>query len=233
MQLVTAAADPISAGWIRVAALLSPDHWMQVTTEFGSGCWIHVTADSILRLTRVLAAGNELQRASVEFHQNKRKWLSLCVYKPLNQNDSLFVEAICPTTNEYSAQYEHIVIFGDFNMSVENSHFQNLMQIYDLSPLIKEPTCFQSHNPTCIHNFLTNQKAMFKLSRLFETGLSDHHKLISVVMKSGVFRGPPRKKVYRSYKKFDLEHFNIALKSELEKLSDSAYNEFETVFLGL
>ena len=74
-------------------------------------------------------------------------------------------------------------------MSVENSHFQNLMQIYDLSPLIKEPTCFQSHNPTCIHNFLTNQKAMFKLSRLFETGLSDHHKLISVVMKSGVFRG--------------------------------------------
>ena len=107
------------------------------------------------------------------------------------------------------------------------------MQIYDLSPFIKEPTCFQSHNPTCIDNFLTNQKAMFKLSRLFETGLSDHHKLISVVMKSGVFRGPPRKKVYRSYKKFDLEHFNIALKSELEKLSDSAYNECETTFCGV
>ena len=118
-------------------------------------------------------------------------------------------------------------------MSVENSHFQNLMQLYNLSPLIKEPACFQSHHPTRIDNFLTNQKAMFRLSRLFETGLSDHHKLISVVMKSGVFRGPPRKKVYRSYKKFDLEHFNIALKSELEKLSHSAYNEFETVFLGL
>ena len=169
----------------------------------------------------------------MEFHQNKRKWLSLCVYKPPNQNDSVFVEAISAITNEYSAQYEHIVIFGDFNMSVENSHFQNLMQIYDLSPLIKEPTCFQSHNPTCIDNFLTNQKAMFKLSRLFETGLSDHHKLISVVMKSGVFRGLPRKKICRSYKKFDLEHFNIALKSELEKLSDSAYNEFETAFCGV
>ena len=59
------------------------------------------------------------------------------------------------------------------------------MQIYNLSPLIKEPTCFQSHSPTCIDNFLTNQKAMFKLSRLFETGLSDHHKPY-VVMKSGV-----------------------------------------------
>ena len=44
---------------------------------------------------------------------------------------------------------------------------------------------------------------MLKLSKLFETGWSDH-KLISVVMKSIIFRGPPRKKVYRSYKNFDL-----------------------------
>ena len=112
------------------------------------------------------------------------------------------------------------------------------MQIYVLSLLIMEPTCFQFHNPTCTDNFRANQKAMFKLSRLFETGLSHHHKLISVVMKSGIFRGPPRKKVYRSYKNFysehfDLEHFNIALKGELEKLNDSAYNEFETVFYSV
>ena len=45
-----------------------------------------------------------------------------------------------------------------------------------------------------------------------------------------VFRGPPRKKNDRSYKKFDLEHFNVSLKSELEKLSDSSYYEFETAF---
>ena len=52
-------------------------------------------------------------------------------------------------------------------------------------------------------------------------------------MKSGIFRGPPRKKVYRSYKNFDLEHFNIVLKSELEKLNDSAYNELETAFCNV
>ena len=38
------------------------------------------------------------------------------------------------------------------------------------------------------------------------------------------------KKVYRPYKNFDLEHLNLALKSELEKLNDSAYYEFETAF---
>ena len=52
------------------------------------------------------------------------------------------MEAISAIINYYSAQYKHIVIFGDFIMSIENCHFQNLMQIYDLSPLIKEPTCF-------------------------------------------------------------------------------------------
>ena len=36
-------------------------------------------------------------------------------------------------------------------------------------------------------------------------------------MKSGIFRWATSKKKYRSYKNFDLEHFNIALKSELEK----------------
>ena len=72
-------------------------------------------------------------------------------------------------------------------MSIKNSHLQNLMQINNLSPLIKEPTCFQSHNPTCIDNFLTNQTAMFKLSRSFEIGLSNHHKLISVAIKPGTY----------------------------------------------
>ena len=28
---------------------------------------------------------------------------------------------------------------------------------------------------------------------MFETGLSDHHKLISTTMKSGSFKGPPKK----------------------------------------
>ena len=114
-------------------------------------------------------------------------------------------------------------------MSIENSHFQTLTQMYDLSLLIKEPTCFQSHNLTCIDNFLTNQKVMFRLNRLFKIRLSDHHhKVISVdmSMKPGIFCEAPQKKVYISYKNFDLEHFNIALKSE-------GYNEFGMTFCSV
>ena len=51
------------------------------------------------------------------------------------------------------------------------------MQIFNLNALIKTPTCYQSHNSTCIYNILTNQEALFKLSKTFETGLSDLHNL--------------------------------------------------------
>ena len=92
-------------------------------------------------------------------------------------------------------------LFLTILMSVENSHLQNLMQIFDLSPLIKELTYFQFHSPTCINDFLTNQKAMFKLSRLFKTNLPDH-KLISVVMKSGIFLWTTLEKSLQILQKF-------------------------------
>ena len=40
---------------------------------------------------------------------------------------------------------------------------------------------------------------MFKLSNTFETGLSEHHKPICTILKSGGFKGAPIEKIYRSY----------------------------------
>ena len=79
-------------------------------------------------------------------------------------------------------------------MTTENLHLDNLMQIFNLNTLIKTATCYQSHNPNCIDNLLTNQKALFKLSKTIETGLSDRRKLIATIMKSSSFKSIPRKK---------------------------------------
>ena len=45
-------------------------------------------------------------------------------------------------------------------------------------------------------------------------------------MKSGKLRGPSKKKMHRSYKKFDHECFNNVLKEELVALEGDTY-EFE------
>ena len=63
-----------------------------------------------------------------------------------------------------------------------------LLKVFcNLTSLIKEATCFPSSNPSRIDLTLTNQKTIYKLSNTFETGLSDYHKLISTVAKSGSF----------------------------------------------
>ena len=46
---------------------------------------------------------SNIELIAAKFRQNKCKWLSLCVYKPTKQNDSVFEEAISAIINEYSA----------------------------------------------------------------------------------------------------------------------------------
>ena len=92
--------------------------------------------------------------------------------------------------------------------------------------MIKEPECFQSNNPSQIDLILTNQKSMYKFSNTFETGISDHHKLISTISKSGSFKGTPRIKVHRSYKSFNSVNFK-------NNLSNTTYDDFEETFLSL
>ena len=75
--------------------------------RFGEGLLLYVNDKIPSKFLDKYPISTNIELIAVEFHQNKRKWLSLCVYKPLNQNDSVFVEAISAITNEYSAQYEH------------------------------------------------------------------------------------------------------------------------------
>ena len=126
-------------------------------------------------------------------------------------------------------------------MTTENTHLNDLMQVYNLTSLLKESTCYQSQNPNCIDkisnfqnpNFLTNQKTLLKQCQTFETGLWDHQELISTIIKSVIFNGSSKKKVYRSYKKFDNERFSNALREELEILEGDTYGEFEKKFTVL
>ena len=74
---------------------------------------------------------------------------------------------------------------------------------------------------------------MYKLSNSFETGTSDHHKLISTVAKSGSFKSRPREKIYRSCRSLNIEIFKFkkTLSDKLSRLESNSFNEFEKAFL--
>ena len=58
---------------------------------------------------------------------------------------------------------------GDFNMTLDNANFDELIEDHELSALILEPTCFKTINPTCIYSFLASKKTRFMNTLTFET----------------------------------------------------------------
>ena len=154
------------------------------------------------------------------------------VYKPPNQNDIEFLNRIGVITDYYS-QKHNVTIIGDFNITTENTHYQSMMQAYNVNNLIKESTCFQSNNPNQTYLILTNQKNMYRFWNTFETGLSDHHKLLSNISKSGSVKGTARVKVYQSYKSLNVDNFKSVLNQKLNNLSSTTFDDFEETFLSL
>ena len=101
---------------------------------------------------------------------------------------------------------------GDFNMTTGNPILSQFLDTFALSPLNVDPTCFKnSKNPSCINILLTNFKPSFMKTNVFETGTSDHHKLISTIMKLLCTRENPKTKYYRDYRKFDIDCFSSEL----------------------
>ena len=71
----------------------------------------------------------------------------------------------------------------DFSGGPENTYIKRFCDNFDLTNLIKEPTCFKNpENPPCIDLIFTNRPRGFQNSCAIETGLSDFHKMTLTVI---------------------------------------------------
>ena len=82
-----------------------------------------------------------------------------------------------------------------------------MKDIFGLTNLIKEPTCFKSQNSTRLDLILTNRPRNFMKSQNFETGLSDCHKLVCSILRASSKKLPPKIIKYRDQRHFDQEKF--------------------------
>ena len=94
--------------------------------------------------------------------------------------------------------YEKILIAGDFNVQVSDIKLDTFCSIWNVKSLGKEPTCFKNpNNPSCIDLFLNNAIRSFQETQIFETGLSDFHKIVVTVLKSTFPKLPPNIITYK------------------------------------
>ena len=59
---------------------------------------------------------------------------------------------------------------GDSNLTIENKHLEELLNLFNLKSIISSSTCFQSANPMCIDLTLANQEDLFSNSNTCEVG---------------------------------------------------------------
>ena len=159
---------------------------------------------------------------------SKTNWLVIGPYKPPSLSDIAFTSEIRNILTFYRSINDNILLMGDFNMTPNNPKLSELIDDHELYSLKSEPTYFRSISPTCIDNFLTNEKTRFMKTLTFETGVSGHHKLIGTMLRSTFAKGTPQKMLYRCYKNFDKKRFEEELQKQL--LSVSNFESFQFGF---
>ena len=116
----------------------------------------------------------------------------------------------------YFAKYDNFIVLGDFKKEISNSFLEQFRALYNLKSLIKEPTFFKSvDKPSCMDLMLIIHSKCFQNSGVYETGISDFHKLTFTVFKIYFQNVKPRIINYRDYKHFDSNEFKDELIREL------------------
>ena len=139
------------------------------------------------------------------------------MYHPSSQPDQYFFNTLDKALDEY-CNYQNILLIGDFNAEIGETHLDIFLYQHDLANINKEQTSNQnSENPSCIDFILSNRpKRFFKRNTVF-TGFSDSKRLVLSVFKTTLPKSKPKEITYRNFKNFSEENFNQELRTNLRK----------------
>ena len=111
-------------------------------------------------------------------------------------------------------------------MKPEIGKLNDFCEINRSEYLIVNPTFLKGLFHSSIDLFLTNCKQSFMKSDVYETGISDHQKMIFSILRKTFAKGKPKTVFYRCY---DQNYFNEALENKISK-PDLSFEEFLEIF---
>ena len=143
----------------------------------------------------------------------KKKWLCLGIYRPPTpENLASFFEELTDSLSKGSEFCENFIILGDFNIDVkvagrELDKLEEFCNLFNLTNLIRNETCFIRDHKSTIDLILTNKPKSFQNPYIIETELSDFHKLISTFFKTQFTLLKPKIVFHQNYKHFEDSRF--------------------------
>ena len=152
----------------------------------------------------------------------------------------MFFSELATWLNKATNKYDNIIVMGDLNIDTQkngadtNHYLSDLYDNFSLANLTNSG-CFRSLSGTFIDVFLTNRTRSFHNTAITETGISDHHKLITSFFIPHFERIPPKLVEYRNCKKFDVTDFlrdlnQKMIQAEMYKYNNDMHSTCSNVF---
>ena len=162
-------------------------------TENKGGLMVFVKSHIPLRRLNDFKIPSNIQIIPFKINLRNEKWLVASIYKA--HQCKYFLLYLINLLEFYSAQYEKVIIFDDFNMEAKSKAMKDFLHaIYNI---MKQNTCFKGNGGSCIYLLITNSKFSFMKTNSFEAGLSDHYHLIHAILKTKFEKFEPKKSIYR------------------------------------
>ena len=152
--------------------------------KHGGGVLIYISEYIICKEIELCSKPKDSEFLFIELNLRKKKWLLMGGYNPKKESISYFLEHVGSCLDKHMANYDNLLLLGDFNSTMSEEVMSHFCETYNLENLITDFTCYKSaDNPTSIDVILTNRKNSFDHSLAIETGLSDHHKMVVTILK--------------------------------------------------
>ena len=183
-----------------------------------SGGIIEFIRKGIIRKRLIDFELKHFESIASELTINKNKFFLLSFYRTERdenklQNIIMFFQELSLILENVTNKYDNIILMGDINIDFHDKKcigFKELggfMDIFNLTNLIKDKTCFFRDHQSSIDVLLTNKPRRFFNSYTFELGVSDCHKMIGTNLRAHVARLNTKIIRYRSMKNFKKEDF--------------------------
>ena len=200
-----------------------------VRTQHGEGImlfiWEGITS-KLLNADTSIAIENLL----VEINLRSKKLLISGSYNP--HLNSIHLVQLSKKFDFYSSKCENFIVIGNCNSEKTNTHMEEFCSVYNFKSLLKDPTCLKNpEKPATIDHILTNHPRCFQHSVVYETGLSNFHRLTVTVLKVYHSKENPKIVQYEDIKNFTEEHFRRDLLRELhfQNVKPNEFDKFKFV----
>ena len=225
--------DSLKSAQFRIDGYYCPEEFRRDRTyNSGGGILIYIKKGIPCKRLKKLET-DDIETIVVDVSVGKQKWGVISIYRNEDVTVDTFLHVLSKSLDSLLNTHANVIIIGDINInSLEKdsrgfAKLQEFCDAYDLKNLVKTATCFQTDPPTSLDLILTNKLRSFINTKSVTTGLSDHHSMVTTMLRSHVTKLSPIEVRFRSFRSFDETVFLSELQSALDILE---YNDDKECF---